>query len=86
MKAEVTIFGIDEINDRLKKLEDVIASLTKPPEKLWWDINASASYLGLSPRTIRRLVKRGLLKRSLGIRKILIHREELENYRQITTI
>jgi hypothetical protein len=87
MRAEVRMFGLEEINERLKKLEDVISLLTtKPPEQFWFDVNESAAYLGVSPRSIRRLVKRGLLKKSLGIRRILIHRECLENYRQNTTI
>jgi excisionase family DNA binding protein len=87
MRAEVRIFGLEEMNERVKRLENVIASLTKQsPEQFWFDVNESATYLGISPRSIRRLVKRGLIKKSLGIRQILIHREDLEKYRQNTTI
>lgn len=88
MKAEVTIFGLEEMDQRLKKLEDAIASLTKqPPERTWFDVQGASQYLGISPSSLRRLIARGLIKKCVGIRHVRVHREELEKYyRQRTTI
>lgn len=48
---------------------------------------AEAAYLmgGVSPRTIRRLVDRGLLRASKGLRHLLIPVKEIERYLDETT-
>jgi len=86
MRAEINIEGLEEMSERLKRLEEVIAVLAKPPEKNWFDVNAAAKYLGISAKSVRRLIQRRLLKRSLGVRHIRIHRTDLEDYRRKTTI
>ena len=45
----------------------------------------AASVLGISPATIDRLVKRGLLKPSLALRRPLFSKTELERYLAETT-
>ena len=49
-------------------------------EKKTYTIREAADYLGISQDTVRRLIKRGLLRRSLALRKILIPAEDVENF------
>lgn len=49
-------------------------------QKHAYTINEAADYLNVSRDTIRRLIKRGLLRRSLALRKILIPAEDIENF------
>jgi hypothetical protein len=44
MRAEINIEGLDKINERLRKLEEVIGGLTKPPEQQWYNVNDAAKY------------------------------------------
>lgn len=49
-------------------------------KKQTYTIREAAEYLSVSDDTIRRLVKRGVLRRSLAVRKILISAEDVENF------
>jgi len=49
-------------------------------KKQTYTIRDAADYLGVSQDTVRRLIKRGLLRRSLALRKILIPAEDVENF------
>ena len=67
-------------------MEQIISELqikgqVKEPAKEWYNVRESADYLGVSVKTVRRLLQRKLLKRNLAVRKILIHYEELARYR-----
>jgi excisionase family DNA binding protein len=79
---------IDEILARLKTVEETIAVLQKGGKeqpKEWYNVADAASYLDCSSKTIYRLIERGLLKKSAGLRHIKITRQELEVYRKKTT-
>jgi excisionase family DNA binding protein len=82
--------AIDDILSRLKAVEETTAVLEKTgkqhPIKDWYTVQESAGYLSVSSRTVRRLIARGLLKRSVGTRHIRISRAELEEYNARTII
>ncbi|MEY2520559.1 MAG: Helix-turn-helix domain [Verrucomicrobiota bacterium] len=49
--------------------------MKRPP----YTIKSAAVYLSLSPSTIRRLIKKGVLRSSTVTQKILIPAEDVEN-------
>ena len=54
------------------------------PEPLFYDINQSAAALNMSTKTVRRLLARGKLTCCKVLRKILIPREQIENFLKAT--
>ena len=88
MRAEIQIEGLEEVIQRLEHLEIALARLQKErePEKEWYTVAEAAEYLGMSTKSIYRLLQRGLLKGSAGIRHIRIYRNELESYKARTTV
>ena len=84
MVAEIEIKGLDEVMDRLKKLETLLLSVTDKYNKRWYSIPEAAEYLGVSEITVRRLITRGLLKRSGALRHVKIPADSLENYRKMS--
>ena len=80
MVTEIEIKGFDELTERLARLETQLLSITSKFQKKWYSIQEAAEYLGVSEITVRRLLKRGLLKSSGAIRHIRIPVESLENY------
>jgi len=71
-----------EILSRLEKIENLL--FKKETVKEWYNIKEAAEYLNISVSTCRRLVDRGLIKKSLGIGKIQIPRDSLINYKKLT--
>lgn len=53
--------------------------------KQWFSKKDAAEYLDVSERTVSRLIQRGLLTRSLGIRHVKISRASLERYESLTS-
>jgi len=49
------------------------------PKRPPYTVQSAAAYLSLSPRTIRNLIKKGVLRTSRITRKILIPAEDVEN-------
>ena len=47
---------------------------------LAYDIKQAAAALNMSTKTVRRLIRRGKLTCSKAVRKILIPREQIENF------
>jgi excisionase family DNA binding protein len=54
------------------------------PEPLFYDIKQSACALNMSTKTVRRLLRRGRLTCCKVLRKILIPREQIENFLKAT--
>jgi excisionase family DNA binding protein len=54
------------------------------PEPLAYDIKQSAAKLNVSTKTIRRLLRRGKLTSCKLLRKVLIPREQIENFLKLT--
>ena len=58
-----------------------VGALPKPlPEPLAYDIKQAAAALNTCTKTVRRLIARGLLTPCKGIRKILIPRQQIEEF------
>ena len=57
---------------------------TPLPEPLAYDIKQAAAKLNVSTKTIRRLLRRGKLTCCKVLRKILIPREQIENFLKLT--
>jgi excisionase family DNA binding protein len=53
--------------------------------KLAHTVAETADILGISERSVHRLLKRGLLRASKALRKILIPRTEIEKFLRDTT-
>ena len=52
----------------------------QPPPRLAFSVAETAQMLGVCDKTIRRLVARGLLRRSRALRHLLIPRSEIERF------
>ena len=50
------------------------------PECETLDVKASASQLGVCEETVRRLVRRKVLRKLPGLRRVLIPKGEIRNY------
>lgn len=53
--------------------------------KLAYTLHEAAEALGLSKRTIRRLVRRGLLRPSKAVQRFIFSRKELDRFLEETT-
>ena len=79
------------IPERIEKLEKQLASLNiaiVPPlaPKEWYSAKEAKEYLNCSYTTLRRLLKRRLLKKSGGTRHIRISAESLIAYKKLTEL
>jgi excisionase family DNA binding protein len=61
-----------EVNDQVNGVNSV--------EKLVYSVRDCAQALGVSEKTIRRLVARGLIRPSRALRHLLIPRTELDRF------
>jgi excisionase family DNA binding protein len=68
--------------------KETIAAYTRPepvkPEQLFYDINQAAFALNMCTKTVRRLIARGKLTTCKVLRKVLIPREQIENFWKAT--
>jgi excisionase family DNA binding protein len=53
--------------------------------RLAYSVKEAAQILGVSEKTIRRLVARGLLRSSKALRHLLIPKKEIERFLETTT-
>ena len=53
-------------------------------ETKFYNIKQAAIYLGISEKSVRRLLKRGVLQSSKALRKLLIPKEQLESFFETT--
>ena len=87
-QMRVELPELDGLISRIETLEASVTTLQtagKAPEKQWYSLKESAVYLACSTKTIYRLIERGLLKKSAGLRHIRITRQELDEYTKKTT-
>jgi excisionase family DNA binding protein len=54
--------------------------------RLAFSVKETAAMLGVSEKTIRRLVARGLLRTSRALRHLLIPKKEIERFLEQTTL
>jgi excisionase family DNA binding protein len=65
----------------LSTREELIMNTTTPtPECQTLDISDAASELGVCKETVRRLVRRKVLRKLPGLRRMLIPRTEIHRY------
>lgn len=62
-----------------------IATSTAPSFRLAFSVKEAADMLGVSEKTIRRLISRRLLRASRALRHLLIPKKELERFLDETT-
>jgi excisionase family DNA binding protein len=60
-------------------------SLEAAPLRLAYSVVETAEILGISEKTVRRLISRGLLRASHALRHLLIPRKEIERFLEDTT-
>jgi hypothetical protein len=79
---------IDKLNEfekRLNRLDGQDKRTNKYFRNDWLAIKETATALNVSVRTVRRLLKWGLIKRNLAIWTVRIHKDQLEEYRRKTS-
>ena len=90
MEMLINIPQLSELLERMEALELQNRKLLqllqedKPSQKEWYSIKEAAIFLGVSTATVRRLIARNLLKRSLATRHIKIPADSLREYREAT--
>ena len=65
---------------------DFTVSEPKVIQPLAYTLKETAQILGLSPRTIRRLHKKGLILASRGTRRLIFSRKNLERFLDATSV
>lgn len=83
MLAERVSSSIQRDGEARAKKAEIIAVIPQTKTKHVYTI-AEAEYLALSEATIRRLIKRGLLRRSHSVGKILIPGLDVERFMERT--
>ena len=56
---------------------------TAIPERQTLDVKSSASELGVCEETVRRLVRRKVLRKLPGLRRVLIPKAEVQRYLEV---
>ena len=64
----------------LSPCESEVMNATTIPECQTLDVKSSATELGVCEETIRRLVRRKVLRKLPGLRRVLIPRTEIQRY------
>jgi excisionase family DNA binding protein len=60
-----------------------IMNTTAIPERQTLDVKSSASELGVCEETVRRLVRRKVLRKLPGLRRVLIPKAEVQRYLEV---
>lgn len=71
-----TVRALDRKVDALMKLVEA----RKPKPQKWLSLKEAADILNVSPRTARRYIERGFLRRSAGSRHIRVPAVDVENF------
>ena len=59
--------------------------MASSPLRLAFSVKETAEILGISEKTVRRLISRGLLRASRALRHLLIAKKEIERFLDETT-
>jgi len=79
--AREVLAAVRENGELREELRELVADLLpeqQPWQSPWLDYERAAEYLGVSPRTVKRLVAQGRLRAATVGRRRLIHRDDLE--------
>jgi len=60
--------------------DPAVPAVASSPLRLAYSVNETAAMLGISEKSVRRLVARGLLRSSKALRHLLIARTEIERF------
>ena len=80
-----TIRLAEMVPDLLRRIEALEKSKTEG-SKDFYSIPEAAGILSISTRSVRRLVDRGILKRSFSVRHIRIMADSLKTYSRLTSL
>ena len=70
----------------MNETDQTVASTTRPPPpRLAYSLKETAQMLGISEKSVRRLIARNLLRPSRALRHLLIARSEIERFLQATS-
>ena len=76
---------VPDLLRRIEALESLLLEKTQTGKaKEYYTIPEAAAILSISTRSVRRLVDRGILKRSFSIRHIRIMADSLKNHSRLT--
>ena len=64
----------------LEKLDLIEKLIVEEPRKGWMDLRSACDYSKLSPSTIRRAIRRGVLKTSKSTGKLLFKRSDIDRW------
>ena len=78
---------VPDLLRRIEALETTLLEKSKTEDvKEYYTIPEAAAILSISTRSVRRLVDRGILKRSFSVRHIRIVAESLKTYSRLTSL
>jgi excisionase family DNA binding protein len=85
-KADGCAFSAESttIPDRLTEVP--AASANPQPPRLAFSVKEAAEMLGVSEKSVRRLIDRRLLRPSRALRHLLIPKKEIERFLEETTV
>ena len=75
---------VPDLLRRIEALESLLEKTQTGVAKEYYTIPEAAAILSISTRSVRRLVDRGILKRSFSIRHIRIMADSLKNHSRLT--
>lgn len=74
-----------QLRQEFQQLKTTVEQLKgQGQKKEYYNIQEAAAFLNCSVSTCRRLIKRGLIAKSLGIAKIQVPHDSLVNYNNLT--
>ena len=78
---------VPDLLRRIESLETTLHEKSKAEDvKQYYTIPEAAAILSISTRSVRRLVDRGILKRSFSVRHIRIMADSLKTYSRLTSL
>ena len=63
-----------------------MSQIRNTEDRLTFKLREAATALGVSPTSVRRAIKRGLIRPTIAFRHVLISREELERFIRENTL
>ena len=68
------------LNIILKEIDELKLLIQNRNGKRWLNLRESSDYCGLSPSTLRRAIRRGVLKTSKSTGKLLFKRSDIDRW------
>ena len=84
MNAEIDEIPTANLNGKPALVSSKAKDMLRLP-RLAFSVRETAEMLGISEKTVRRLIDRGLLRPSRALRHLLISKKEIEHFLEKTT-